>query len=61
MEGHNIFFAQGHGGQNIIVFPGLEMAVVTTTNPDLGFEDSWLQSIATFHFIAKDILVAVKE
>jgi CubicO group peptidase (beta-lactamase class C family) len=61
MEGHDIFFAQGHGGQNIIVFPGLEMVVVTATNPDLGFEDSWLQSIAIFHFIAKDILVAVKE
>jgi len=61
MEGHNIFFAQGHGGQNIIMFPGLEMVVVTTTNPDLGFEDSWLQSISTFHFIAKDILVAVRE
>ena len=59
MEGHPLFFAQGHGGQNIMVFPGLDMVVVTTTNPDLGFGASWTQSLKTFFFIAVYILPAV--
>lgn len=30
---HRAYFANGYGGQNIIVFPELELIVVTTANP----------------------------
>jgi hypothetical protein len=51
--------AHGHGGQNIVVIPALNTVVVTTTNPDLSFDDSWTQSVRTFDFIVLDILSAV--
>ena len=57
---YSLFMAQGHGGQNIVVIPGLNMVVVTTTNPDLSFEDSWTQSVKIFNFIVLDILSAVQ-
>jgi len=56
---HPLFMAHGHGGQNIVVVPALNAVVVTTTNPDLSFEDSWTQSVRTFDFIVLDILSAV--
>lgn len=59
MEGQPLFFAQGHGGQNIMVFPGLETVVVTTTNPDLGFGASWTQSLKTFYFISRYIVANI--
>lgn len=61
MKGYPIFFATGHGGQNIMIFRDLNMVVVTTTDPDLGFTDSWSQSIVTFNFIANYILPSVVE
>ena len=61
MKGYSIFFATGHGGQNIMIFKDLNMVVVTTTNADIGFADSWHQSLATFYFIANHILPAIIE
>ena len=61
IKGYPIFFATGHGGQNIMIFRDLNMVVVTTTNADIGFADSWHQSLATFYFIANHILPAIIE
>jgi CubicO group peptidase (beta-lactamase class C family) len=54
-----IFFATGHGGQNIVVIPDLNMVVVTTTNPNLSFTASWTQSLRVFALIVNDVLKAV--
>ena len=60
MKGHRVFLAQGHGGQGVVVVPDLQMVIVTTTNPDMGFADAWDQSVETFDFIADDVLGAVQ-
>jgi CubicO group peptidase (beta-lactamase class C family) len=60
MRTNRIFMAQGHGGQNIVVIPALNMVVVTTADYNMGFGDSWTQSIATFNLIIQDILAAVR-
>jgi CubicO group peptidase (beta-lactamase class C family) len=36
MEGHQIYYAWGFGGQYIFVVPDLDLVVVTTSSPNLG-------------------------
>lgn len=59
MRGHDVFMAQGHGGQGVVVVPDLQMVVVTTTNPNLGFAAAWDRSVETFGLIGNGVLAAV--
>jgi CubicO group peptidase (beta-lactamase class C family) len=38
VRGHDMFYAWGYGGQFIFVIPGLELTVVTTSDPDVARE-----------------------
>jgi hypothetical protein len=57
--GYDFFMAQGKGGQTIVIVPGLNLVVVTTTKADMGVRESWTQSLETFNFIAEYVLSAV--
>lgn len=58
--GHNLYMAQGRGGQNIVIIPDLNMVVVTTTDSSLDMEQSWTQSRKTFDFISEYVISAVE-
>jgi CubicO group peptidase (beta-lactamase class C family) len=45
VRGHPMFYAWGYGGQFIFVIPGLELTVVTTSNPDVAREGEHLRAV----------------
>ncbi len=45
VRGHPIFYAWGYGGQFIFVVPGLELTVVTTSDPDAPREWDHLRAV----------------
>lgn len=45
VRGHPMFYAWGYGGQFIFVVPGLELTVVTTSDPDAERERDHLRSV----------------
>ncbi|MFH1196474.1 MAG: serine hydrolase [bacterium] len=54
------YYAQGHGGQNILVIPSLDTVIVTTANADNSFGDGWVQSLNVAKFIADYIVNVIK-
>lgn len=60
VDGHEVNFAWGHGGQFVTVVPDLDLVVVTTADNFLGdFSDtSWYTEGAIFRMIARDVIPA---
>ena len=60
VDGHEVHFAWGHGGQFVTVAPSLEMVVVTTADNFVGdfTDNSWNTEGAIFRLIATDVLPA---
>jgi len=60
VDGHEVHFAWGHGGQFITVVPTLDLVVVTTADNFLGdfTNNSWNTEGAIFRMIARDVLPA---
>jgi CubicO group peptidase (beta-lactamase class C family) len=45
VRGHPVYYAWGYGGQFIFVFPGLELTVVTTSDPDAARERDHVRAV----------------
>ena len=60
VDGHEIHFAWGHGGQFITVVPTLDLVVVTTADNFLGdfTNNSWNTEGAIFRMVARDVIPA---
>jgi len=60
VDGHEVHFAWGHGGQFITVVPTLDLIVVTTADNFLGdfTNNSWNTEGAIFWLIATDVIPA---
>ena len=60
VDGHEIHFARGHGGQFITVVPTLDLVVVTTADNFLGdfTNNSWNTEGAIFRMVARDVIPA---
>ena len=56
---YDIFMAYGYGGQLVIVFPGLELIVVSTANDQVDPDTSTVQEWAIFDIVSKYILPSV--
>lgn len=56
---HKLFMGYGYGGQFVIVFPGLNLIVVSTANHQVNPDTSTIQEWAIFHIIASYILPAI--
>ena len=51
---HQIWFAWGHGGQMVVIIPGLNMVVVTTAYyPELFDPDAWYKTKVIMELIGK--------
>ncbi len=59
-NGYPVFMAYGYGGQFVIVFPDLNMIVVTTAENRVDLETSTIQEWAIFDIVADYIVPAVK-
>ena len=57
MNGYNLFMAMGMGGQYIIVFPDLDLIVVTTANEDISWDNQ--QELPILELVSKYILKAL--
>jgi CubicO group peptidase (beta-lactamase class C family) len=57
MNGYDLFMAMGMGGQYIIVFPDLDLIVVTTANKDITWDND--QEIPILEIVSKYILKAL--
>jgi len=60
VNGHEVHFAWGHGGQFVTVAPSLDLVVVTTADNFLGdfTSNSWYTEGAIFRMIARDVIPA---
>lgn len=60
VDGHEVRFAWGHGGQFITFVPSLDLVVVTTPDNFLGdfSNTSWYTESSIFRLIARDVLPA---
>lgn len=60
VDGRDVYFAWGHGGQFITIVPELDLVVVTTAYNFVGdfTDNSWNTEGAIFEFIATDVLPA---
>jgi CubicO group peptidase (beta-lactamase class C family) len=59
MNGHDLFMAYGYGGQLVVVFPGLNLIVVSTADHRVDPDTSTAQEWAIFDIISRYILPAV--
>ena len=57
MNGYDLFMAMGMGGQYIIVFPDLDLIVVTTSNKDISWDND--QEIPILEIVSDYILESV--
>ena len=60
VDGHEVHFAWGHGGQFVTVVPSLDLVVVTTADNFLGdfSNTSWFTESSIFRMIARDVIPA---
>ncbi len=60
VDGHDVYFAWGHGGQFVTLVPELDLVVVTTAHNFVGdfTDNSWNTEGAIFQLIATDVLPA---
>jgi CubicO group peptidase (beta-lactamase class C family) len=61
MDGHSLFMGYGYGGQFIVVFPGLNLIVVSTANPLVDPDTSTMQEWAIFKIIETYILPSLMD
>lgn len=61
LGGYECFLAVGHGGQFVITIPGLDMIVVTTSEPVVGWDTSDQQIRGVLELVANAILPAVRD
>ena len=59
INGHDLFMGYGWGGQFVVVFPSLNLVVVSTADPYVDGETSTIQEFAIFDIIADYILPAI--
>jgi CubicO group peptidase (beta-lactamase class C family) len=57
--GEDMFMAYGYGGQFVVVFPDLDMIVVTTAEHAVHPDQSTVQEWALFDIIAENIVPAI--
>jgi len=57
---YNVYYANGHGGQIILVIPDLDMVIVTTTDANNSFEVGWKQNLETLRFIVNYVLSPIR-
>jgi CubicO group peptidase (beta-lactamase class C family) len=55
----DLFMGYGYGGQFVVVFPNLDLIVVSTANPQVNPDASTVQEWAIFEIISKYILTSV--
>jgi CubicO group peptidase (beta-lactamase class C family) len=60
ISGYRVYFALGHGGQLVVNCPELDMLVVTTANPDFGWDAADEHERAMLHIVAQNVLQAVR-
>jgi len=58
--GVEVFFALGHGGQNILVAPELQMVIVTTADWNISPQQSGIQINAIFDLILNYLVAPIK-
>jgi CubicO group peptidase (beta-lactamase class C family) len=59
INGHDLFMGYGYGGQFVIVFPDLDLIVVSTANNNVSPDTSTIQEWALFDIVTNYILPAV--
>lgn len=60
IRGYEVFMAYGYGGQFVVVFPDLQMVVVSTARNQVDPETSNVQEWAIFDIIARFIVPSVE-
>jgi CubicO group peptidase (beta-lactamase class C family) len=60
MGGHDLFMGYGYGGQLVVVFPDLDLIVVSTANNNVDPDTSNVQEWALFDIITSYILRSVE-
>jgi len=56
---HEMYMGYGYGGQFLIVFPDIEMIVVSTANPEVDPDTATIQEWAIFDIISSYVLPAI--
>jgi CubicO group peptidase (beta-lactamase class C family) len=59
--GYEVYYAQGHGGQNILNVPKLDLVIVTTCFADNSFAEGWYQSLLTTALIGTHVLLPIRD
>jgi CubicO group peptidase (beta-lactamase class C family) len=59
INAHGMFMAYGYGGQFVVVFPALDLIVVSTASHQVDPDASTVQELALFEIIASYILPSV--
>ena len=57
--GYEVRLAVGHGGQFIILFPALDMLIVTTADPDVDWDQANQHERAILRMVSESILPAI--
>lgn len=55
-----MYLAYGYGGQFVVVFPDLDLIIVTTTNNEVSAAKASSQEVTLFDFISQQILPAIQ-
>ncbi|MFH1851227.1 MAG: serine hydrolase [Candidatus Neomarinimicrobiota bacterium] len=58
INGYELYMALGHGGQTILIFPELQLVVVTTADYNVGWDNNQEQPI--LELVAKYVLPAIQ-
>lgn len=61
IDQHDLFMGYGYGGQFLVVFPSLNLIVVTTANSEVEPDVSTIQEWALFEIISNYILPSISE
>ncbi len=59
--GYQVYYAQGHGGQNILNVPELDLVIVTTCFADNSFAEGWYQTLLTTALIGTHVLLPIRD